>query len=559
VAWNRRRHADPMRFTTAVHGFGPGDLLRLAGSRSYERGEGYLDAVVNMLPAVDGVRATVHGTEPYVVRLSWTDGRLAGECSCPFGAGGAFCKHCVAVGLVWLAEDGEPGEAAPDELRAYLESLDRAALVDLLYERAMYDEELRRLLELRAAAGGAAEPDVAALRQQIDSALRVRGFVDYTGSFDYARRADAILDTLSSLLDAGHAAIVVELAERVITVVTQAVERMDDSSGVAGDACQRAATTHAQACLQAPPDPARLARWLLDRQLNGPGWPELALADYADALGELGLARYRKEVRSRWEKLPALGSGDVASFDHGRFGVTLLMEQVAALDGVDALVAVLARDLSSPWQYARIATELAQAGRPGDALAWAKRGLAEHPQAWSDPRLVEIAVEQLVSLGEHEDAVALRRRSLERVRSVGKYLALREQAAGRWAELRDWARGMLSGEHLVRALLADGEPDEAWAVARDASCSDEVWLQLAEHRAGRFRLEAAEVLRPMAARRIELRDKRSYDEAADMVRRIRELHRQAGEVEAFADYLAELRRKHKPKRNFMAALVARGL
>jgi uncharacterized Zn finger protein len=285
----------------------------------------------------------------------------------------------------------------------------------------------------------------------------------------------------------------------------------------------------------------------------------VTVADYVDALGEPGLAHYRQHVESRWEKLPALGPDDSDSFESGRFGVTHLMEQLAALDGVDALISVLAADLSSPWQYVRIATELARAGRPGDALAWAERGLAEHPRSWSDQRLVDVAVEQLVALGEDGDAVALRRRSLERVRSVERYLQLREQAAGGWERHRDWARGLLSGEHVVRALLADGEPDEAWTAAQGTRCSDAVLRQLAEYRADHHPLDAAHVVRRIAADRVELRNNHAYAEAASLVTRIRDLHRQAGEDETFTSYLAELRRVHKAKRNFMAALTARGL
>jgi uncharacterized Zn finger protein len=136
-----------------VNGFGQLDLWRLAGKSSYERGEGYVEAVVDLRPTADGVRATVHGYEPYRVSLSWADGRLVGDCSCPYGAEGAFCEHCVAVGLNWI--DGDTGEqpTAPsaDELREYVQSLDHGTLVDLLCEQAADDEVLHQRLSLQAA------------------------------------------------------------------------------------------------------------------------------------------------------------------------------------------------------------------------------------------------------------------------------------------------------------------------------------------------------------------------------------------------------------------------
>jgi uncharacterized Zn finger protein len=177
---------DRVRLTGSVAGFGQLDLWRLAGKRSYERGEGYVDAVTGLRDVRGGVVATVHGTEPYQVRLSWSTAGLTGECSCPFGEEGEFCKHCVAVGLLVIdaaeeddefddeddddefAEEDEaavPGVAGRDggEVRRYLASLDHAALVDLLCERAAHDENLDRMLRLRAARRTA--PDLASLRE----------------------------------------------------------------------------------------------------------------------------------------------------------------------------------------------------------------------------------------------------------------------------------------------------------------------------------------------------------------------------------------------------------
>ncbi len=96
------------------------DLVALAGSRSFQRGGGYLDAVASVDEVPGGVVATVYGTEAYEVRLVDDGGRLDGSCDCPFGVEGNFCKHCVAVGLTLLAEgeeaegEGEGGEA-PEE------------------------------------------------------------------------------------------------------------------------------------------------------------------------------------------------------------------------------------------------------------------------------------------------------------------------------------------------------------------------------------------------------------------------------------------------------------
>lgn len=136
-----------------MSGFGQLDLWRLAGKRSYERGEAYVDAVTGLRRTDRGVRATVHGSEPYRVSLDWADGPLTGRCSCPYAQEGNFCKHCVAVGLCWMDSDEQDFDDDPptEQIRAYLMTLEHSALVELLCEQAAQDGWLYEDLSDRAA------------------------------------------------------------------------------------------------------------------------------------------------------------------------------------------------------------------------------------------------------------------------------------------------------------------------------------------------------------------------------------------------------------------------
>jgi uncharacterized Zn finger protein len=76
------------------------DPLSLQRGREYARG----GAVGRVRHVADGVRATVTGSDRDAVEPdSGTDGRIGFRCSCPVGAAGAFCKHCVALALVVVA------------------------------------------------------------------------------------------------------------------------------------------------------------------------------------------------------------------------------------------------------------------------------------------------------------------------------------------------------------------------------------------------------------------------------------------------------------------------
>jgi uncharacterized Zn finger protein len=128
------------------------DLLALAGDRSFQRGERYLDQVRALRARRGALYATVYGSEPYRVRLGPGEPELSGRCTCLYAAEeGNFCKHLVAVGLAWLrgreAEDAD-GESA---LRDHLGGLSHGELVDLVLDAAAEDGRLE--LRLRADAG----------------------------------------------------------------------------------------------------------------------------------------------------------------------------------------------------------------------------------------------------------------------------------------------------------------------------------------------------------------------------------------------------------------------
>src|SRR5229473_433059 len=83
-------------------------LRAAAGERSFERGVSYLGAVAGLETVGNQIIATVRGTGDYLVVLTTGEagagGGLRGECGCPYGQEGFFCKHCVAVGLTLLRD-----------------------------------------------------------------------------------------------------------------------------------------------------------------------------------------------------------------------------------------------------------------------------------------------------------------------------------------------------------------------------------------------------------------------------------------------------------------------
>ena len=91
-------------------------LEKLAGATTFRRGEEYFSAgaVARLRVAGDKITASVKGTEIHRVDLRNDDGKLDGDCTGPNAADGNFCKHCVAVGLAWLAKNSSAPKSATD-------------------------------------------------------------------------------------------------------------------------------------------------------------------------------------------------------------------------------------------------------------------------------------------------------------------------------------------------------------------------------------------------------------------------------------------------------------
>jgi uncharacterized Zn finger protein len=220
-------------------------LLRLAGGRSFERGEDYFAGgqVRTLAEHAGTLTAKVLGTREYRVKL-WDEGEeLSFSCTCPIGADGEFCKHAVAVGLAWLDNRSAGSRArrkaakaavTMDDVRAYLAGQDKGALVDLLMEQAMDDDRLRERLLMKAAKKGRKGLDVATFRVAIDNAVDTGDFVDYRSASDYASGIGEVVDSIAELLKEGHAAEVIELTEHALARVEGAMASVDDSDGYMG-------------------------------------------------------------------------------------------------------------------------------------------------------------------------------------------------------------------------------------------------------------------------------------------------------------------------------------
>ncbi|HEY2580022.1 MAG TPA: SWIM zinc finger family protein [Streptosporangiaceae bacterium] len=553
--------------------FTEADIRRAAQPRSFERGLGYLDAVSDLRIHGTEITATVHGRGRYRVSLTFGDGGLSGDCSCPHGVEGFFCKHCVAVGLAAL----ELGDELPlrmaeaqnerQALQSWLDSLSREELLAELRGLLDEDPELRRRFELRAATVNA---DTMAVRSAVREliALSRRDYIDYDQAYDYAGKVSEAATAIEALTNAGAAEEAIGIAREAIALLADACGSVDDSGGWVGGAAYVLLRVHLRACVAAPPDPVSLGDYLADLLLHDDYGFEPGLEDYADLLGDQGTATVRERIAAAYAANPQ------------DWRAKNLMESMAKAYGdVDAVIAIYSADLDDRgWNHLRIAQDLDEAGRGDEALEWAERGVREAPHP--DYRLVDYLADRYAAAGRAHDVLSLRRERFQAERTLPSYQALRQAATdnGVWLTERAEARALLRGDLprpgargpqtlaswawggpvLVDALLDDGDLDAAWTAAAGVATQAQL-LHLAKASIAARPADALAVyLRAIEPLRSQTGD-RVYQEMASFLLSARACHEALGSTGEFTRYLTALRADQKRKRNLMKILDESGL
>lgn len=588
-------------------------LRQLAGEEVYAVGEQYVSGgrVRQVQFGPDRVTARVAGASVYRVKIWRGRGELQFSCSCPAGKEHTFCKHCVAVGLTWVhsaeraSAEGPAADASPDpstekdsraraKLQRHLRTLDRDRLVGLLLEATDYDDILRRrlLMETMGVVGtqaGQPPPDFAAYRQLLHDAIAAPDYVDYDAMPDYVHGVAEAIQPLGELLRAGHAAAVVDLVELALVELDRASEMIDASDGSLNAVYDDLQLYHLQACRAARLDPEPLAERLLHYELEGGlGVFNNAAKTYAEVLGPMGLAAWRKLLIRAWSALPTLSppSNDRAAapppIDHRRFQIQALMENLAATEGdLETWTAVKQRDLSSPHDFLSLAEWHQAAGHPDEAANWAERGRQAFPDPSDSAGLRGFLLGVFHQAGRHDAAAALvweafaQAQTLESYRQLKTYASETAEGWPAWRERalqltreRLAARRQLARLHSwpeapdhslpVEFLLADELDEDAWAEAKAGGCRPELWLQLAARRERTHPADALQIYQARLGPIIAQGGPRAYKEAIELLTKISTLLEDLGRAAEADLFRAEVRATHRQKRNFVKLLDASG-
>ncbi|WP_406298457.1 hypothetical protein OG948_23945 [Embleya sp. NBC_00888] len=246
-------------------------------------------------------------------------------------------------------------------------------------------------------------------------------------------------------------------------------------------------------------------------------WPELAIQDYTQPLGDAGIAYYATCLRE---------AGSAPNRDG--WLIQHLREDLAeAQKDTDAFVEALTPDLTHGYAYLRIADALTAAGRDAEALTWVERGFAEHPE---DSRLADHLTGQYTAAGRHSDALKIRwdqfrhqlgvpshRQLLKVAEATGEADHYRDRALQALCDAAEQRRTRIQAARaLIDILLTEDRFAEAWQAAETLGATRAQWLHLAD---------ACRTTRPEDALTIYLREateliktttKHAYAQTADL-------------------------------------------
>lgn len=464
-----------------------------------------------------------------------------------------------------------PAAPEPGELHGRLVALGADALAGLLVERSREDERLHaRLLTLTAGEKTASDVDFHRLAHAFDVAVDPGGFVPWNEAWGFAQALEEVIEVAEGQLGGGHEDAIVAFAEHALRKVEGAFEYVDDSGGELGELITKLEALHLAACRETRPDPVELAERLFQWELSS-DWETFSdsVERYADALGPVGVARFRELAEVAWRDVPERTTEGWSDGGLRRFRLSRMLETLARSAGdVDAVVAVLARDRSSAYRYLLIAEELHTAGRTDNAIEWAERGLAAFSED-SDDRLVDFLCDRYGETGQRERGVTLAWESLEASRRLFAYQRVaRLVQPSDWASERERALALLRDQpatpfgprdrtEVVAALLWGDDLDAAWREAKDGGCRRDLWLALARRRERDHPADALEVYLAQLEPSIRHSDNHTYAGAVEWLEKAEELHGRLDRRDAFDELIIDLRKRHRAKRNLMKRLDER--
>ncbi|MBY0398803.1 hypothetical protein K2X89_00775, partial [Myxococcota bacterium] len=387
----------------------------------------------------------------------------------PHAASGWFCKHLVAVAIVW--RDRLSGRTTPidesarrkvassakraqtiekrwKDLEAFLLERKPPELAARLFELAVRESWIaRELQQWREVESQSARP--AEWKRLVTEIISTgHDFLDWEESSRYASRASAVLPLLrrARAHDAGEGA---KLAIHALRRAWTAMESADDSNGEMGELCRAIGAEWVEAVRAGGEQPAEFGKTYLELLLADPFGCFDAKA-VEEAMGSVARGRFERELASRWrrakdavlERRKADREADskrprtvrdasraYRSREDEERALRPLerlhLDRLKKKGDVEGVLSVLREDLDTSDGYDAVTRFLEDHERFREAFTHAEEGARKFPDDW---RLERNLLRCYERDGWHEEALRIRHRQFEQEPTVEHFRAAMKAA-----------------------------------------------------------------------------------------------------------------------------------
>lgn len=324
------------------------------------------------------------------------------------------------------------------------------------------------------------------LKATIADAVEIKNFVSYWQARSYVEGIEDLLPPFRELIREDGASEAIQLIEHTMRLMETNWSKVDDSDGGMSEVFKDLQRLHLKACEAAKPDPVHLAKYLFEWAMatDYDAFHDVP-KDYAGVLGSKGMAELGRLIDEDFAKVPISMPGN-ESWDTSSFRIKVWAEMYARVTkDFDKLLAVLTRDVSSPYRFLEIAQACKEFGRLDLAESWALKGMLAFPRAKADSRLRSFLAGEYAAKGRIDNAHKLLWENLEDSRheylEAYKELKALGEKAGRWSDWQAKAMDLVrSRNQAVGILVFEGKFKEAYAEARSRGCTEHGWKELAE-------------------------------------------------------------------------------
>ena len=565
------------------------NLRSAAGSRSYSRGEEYFlrGAVHHLYCDGEHLTADVHGTHVYRARITNDDGRLDGECSCPVGRDGDFCKHLVALGLTYLdRQKNAPAEKNKSVFnwKEFLKKCDKDELIKIILEMSPNNSDvIERYRMANLPTSGNAK--LRELKSKVDELFSLAEemeeyYDDYWDSYDendstgeFDEQSDLLLKVLERLA-------VQKEFELLWGTTTYAIGKFLDSSNAEMDSVQEFVGGLANYFLDAVKAQVKsedeIYRLFQEWEEKGQNFGYDVISDILSGLSAKSREKWAVKALAQWRGYPSCKLGDYRTYDAERDYIERHLLAWAAEHKDDKLkLDILEKSMHTSRDVVELAKEYRRQRMQEKIIPLLKRA---HKELGRDRAITDLLTEELQKSGSDEQALKLAWEEFTKEPMFDEALNRLQAVSSKmkcWKEYYQKALDFLAEldkkddkqktpfyyrdnmrERRVEVLFAHGDQEAAWELAQGSKLSETCWLKLAEWRSKEMPQDAASVVKNLLADALYPTGEEAYRHVIQLLKTYRKYLKMADKEDIFTDYCANLRVEYKRRRLLMEQMDA---